>query len=311
MSIKAVIFGCQDLSLSAEEKEFFQETQPLGFILFKRNCESPAQVISLITELKNCVNHQNVPILIDQEGGRVARLVPPHWDDIPPASSFYKNGDDLDVAGQKVYSNGLKIAHTLKSLGITTNCAPCADLLFDDADPIIGDRAFSSDPKIVSHLTIQMMQGLYDGGIIPIIKHIPGHGRAPVDSHLELPFVRNLYKEFEQTDFVPFQKLFNYIKDKQIPAWAMTAHIVFTSLDPDNPATHSKMILQKLLRKSWGFKGTLISDCLSMKALQGDYFERAQKAFAAGCDVALLCQGTLDEYSLVAKAAPDLFASKF
>jgi beta-N-acetylhexosaminidase len=305
---KSAIFGCQDLTLSLEEKDFFKKNQPLGFILFKRNCESKQQVIDLVTSLKNCLDHKDVPILIDQEGGRVVRLTPPVWDNVPPASFFYKNYP-LEEASRKVYDNARKIAGSLTELGINFNCAPCADLLFDDADPIISDRAFAKDPNVVYELSKQMLQGLYDGGVIPIIKHALGHGRAKVDSHLELPILDNTFEEIKSTDFLPFKKLFEYSNKNNIPAWVMTAHIIFKCIDKNNTITQSSLAIKNIIRKQMGFQGLIISDCLSMKALEGNYFTKAKKALDAGCDIALLCQGSLDDYEEVLKACSEI-ASK-
>src|SRR3989338_7690297 len=176
-----VIYGCAGPDLSTQEREFFKEAQPLGFIIFERNCQNPEQLKKLINDLKSTLHHQNIPILIDQEGGRVVRLKPPFWKARPAAKNF-KNAKD-------VFDNAKAIAEELLAVGINVNCAPCADLLIEDADGIIGDRAFSDDPKIVSEFAIAMMQGLEAGGVTAVIKHLPGHGRAPVDSHEELPVV--------------------------------------------------------------------------------------------------------------------------
>lgn len=284
-----VIYGCEGLTLTTDEKKFFNKAQPLGFILFERNCQSPDQVKALITQLKACVNHENVPILIDQEGGRVVRLRPPHWQPRPAAKTL--------TSAQAVYDNALSIAHELSELGITVNCAPCADLLIAGADDIIGDRAFNADPAVVAEFSLAMLKGLEDGGIIPVIKHLPGHGRAPVDSHEELPIVEASYKTLSQTDFVPFKALASASK----LAWGMTAHVIYSDLDPVNVATQSKHIIDKVIRDEIGFKGFLVSDCLTMKALSGSFTEKAHKSLAAGCDAVLMCKGTIEEYEEVVR----------
>jgi beta-N-acetylhexosaminidase len=284
-----VIYGCEGLTLTPIEQKFFSKAQPLGFILFERNCQSPTQVKSLITQLKACVNHTDIPILIDQEGGRVVRLKLPHWKARPAAKTL--------ASAQSVYENALSMAHELSELGITVNCAPCADLLIEGADDIIGDRAFSADPVIVTEYSLAMLKGLEDGDIIPVIKHLPGHGRAPVDSHKELPIVDVDYATLQQTDFMPFKAL--ALASKK--AWGMTAHVIYSDLDPVNVATHSKHIIDQVIRDEIGFKGFLVSDCLTMKALSGSFAEKAQKSLQAGCDAVLMCKGTIEEYDEVAR----------
>ncbi len=285
-----VIYGCEGLTLTQIEQKFFCKAQPLGFILFERNCQSPAQVKALIAQLKACVGHTDVPILIDQEGGRVVRLKPPHWQPRPAAKTL--------TSAQAVYDNALSMAHELSELGVTVNCAPCADLLIEGADDIIGDRAFSADPAIVTEYSLAMLKGLEDGGITAVIKHLPGHGRAPVDSHEELPVVETPLAILKQTDFVPFKALTAASK----LAWGMTAHVIYSDLDPVNVATQSKHIIDSIIRTEIGFKGFLVSDCLTMKALNGSFTEKAQRSLAAGCDAVLMCKGTIEEYEAVAQA---------
>lgn len=284
-----VIYGCEGLTLTQAEQQFFDKAQPLGFILFERNCQSPSQVKELIAQLKACVEHRNVPILIDQEGGKVVRLKPPHWLPRPAAKTL--------SSAQAVYGNALSIAQELADLGITVNCAPCADLLIEGADDVIGDRAFSADPIIVTEYSLAMLKGLEDGGIIPVIKHLPGHGRAPVDSHEELPIVDIDRATLEQTDFVPFKALASASKI----AWGMTAHVIYSALDAENVATQSNSVIQSIIRDELGFKGFLVSDCLTMKALSGNFKEKAKKALLAGCDAVLMCKGTIAEFEDVAR----------
>ncbi len=284
-----VIYGCEGVTLTQIEQKFFSKAQPLGFILFERNCQSPIQVKALIAQLKACVNHTDVPILIDQEGGRVVRLKPPHWQPRPAAKTL--------TCAQMVYDNALSMANELLELGITVNCAPCADLLIEGADDIIGDRAFNADPAIVTEFSLAMLKGLEDGGITAVIKHLPGHGRAPVDSHEELPVVETPHSILKQTDFVPFKALAAASK----LAWGMTAHVIYTDLDSVNVATQSKHVIDSIIRSEIGFKGFLVSDCLTMKALTGTFAEKAQRSLAAGCDALLMCKGTIEEFEEVAR----------
>ena len=284
-----VIYGCEGLNLTQAEQDFFNKAQPLGFILFERNCEFPLQVKTLIAQLKACVNHTDVPILIDQEGGRVVRLKPPHWLPRPAAKTL--------TSAQAVYDNALSMAHELAELGVTVNCAPCADLLIDGAADIIGDRAFSADPAIVTEYSLFMLKGLEDGGIIPVIKHLPGHGRAPVDSHEELPVVDIDHAMLNQTDFVPFKELAKASKT----AWGMTAHVIYSDIDAVNVATQSSHVIDSIIRTEIGFKGFLVSDCLTMKALSGSFEDKARKSLQAGCDAVLMCKGTVQEFEDVAR----------
>jgi beta-N-acetylhexosaminidase len=284
-----VIYGCEGLNLTQAEQDFFNKAQPLGFILFERNCESPLQVKTLIAQLKACVNHTDVPILIDQEGGRVVRLKPPHWLPRPAAKTL--------TSAQAVYDNALSMAHELAELGVTVNCAPCADLLIDGAADIIGDRAFSADPAIVTEYSLFMLKGLEDGGIIPVIKHLPGHGRAPVDSHEELPVVDIDHAMLNQTDFVPFKELAKASKT----AWGMTAHVIYSDIDAVNVATQSSHVIDSIIRTEIGFKGFLVSDCLTMKALSGSFEDKARKSLQAGCVAVLMCKGTVQEFEDVAR----------
>lgn len=284
-----VIYGCEGLTLTQAEQDFFNKAQPLGFILFERNCESPLQVKALIAQLKACVSHADVPILIDQEGGRVVRLKPPHWLPRPAAKTL--------TSAQAVYDNALSMAHELAELGVTVNCAPCADLLIDGAADIIGDRAFSADPAIVTEYSLSMLKGLEAGGIVPVIKHLPGHGRAPVDSHEELPVVDIDQAMLNQTDFVPFKELAKASKT----AWGMTAHVIYSDIDAVNVATQSSHVIDSIIRTEIGFKGFLVSDCLTMKALSGSFEDKARKSLQAGCDAVLMCKGTVQEFEEVAR----------
>jgi beta-N-acetylhexosaminidase len=299
---RAVIFGCSGPELTPEERTFFAEVDPVGFILFERNCTSPDQVRALCEALCDSVGRPHAPILIDQEGGRVRRLKPPHWREAPPARVFAERAlIDTNAARNAVALNAGLIASELADLGIDVDCAPVLDLPQPDADPIIGDRAFGTDPEIVALLGRAMCDGLLAGGALPVIKHIPGHGRARADSHKELPRVDTPLAELRAYDFKPFKAL----ADQPI---GMTAHVVYEAIDPDRPATTSPLAID-LIRSEIGFDGVLVSDDLSMKALSGDFKERAEAALAAGCDVVLHCNGDMAEMRAVANGTRMLDAA--
>lgn len=297
--ISSAIFGMSGQRLSKEERDFFSKTQPFGYILFARNCDSPSQIKALVAEIKEISGRKNTPILIDQEGGRVARLKPPHFPDFPPAAYFAKMAEnDIEAAKAATYENAKKIADMLRELGITVDCAPLADLPVDGAHDIIGDRAFGRKPQQVIALARAMADGLMAGGVVPVLKHIPGHGRAFADSHLELPVVETPLDELRKTDFVPFKAL------ADLPM-AMTAHVLFTAIDKENMATVSPVAIS-LIRGEIGFDGLLMSDDLSMKAMRGDFTQRARATLAAGCDVVLHCNGDMEEMQAVAKGIKTL-----
>ena len=302
--MKAVIFGLKGTILSPEERAFFERVQPLGFILFRRNCESPDQIRALVLDLKSTVTHDDVPILIDQEGGRVVRLYPPHFRSNPPAHLF---GDlcqtNPQSACELVFENYALIAQELRDLGVNTNCAPCADLLFDGSDPIIGDRAFSKKGDAAATLSIVTINAHNRNGVMPVIKHLPGHGRADVDSHENLPVVDTDENTLGMSDFLTF---FMALESFPVHPWGMTAHIIYSAIDPDYCATESTIVIQNVIRDVIGFKGFLISDCISMKALSGSYKQRASRAIAAGCDAVLYCMGDLAVMAEVSEAVPEL-----
>jgi beta-N-acetylhexosaminidase len=296
----AVIFGLEGKSIKQEEYDFFAKVNPLGFILFSRNIDNPEQVKQLVADLKAIVGW-DCPVLIDQEGGRVARLKPPHWRKSPAMGGFAKIAtNDLKKAEEGVYLNYRLIADELHNLGINVDCAPVCDILFDWAHDIVGDRSFGSDVDIVSSLARKTAEGLIDGGVLPIIKHIPGHGRAKADSHKELPVVSASLDELKQTDFKVFQNL------KDMP-WAMTAHILYTAIDAKLPATLSPTVIG-IIRNDIGFDGVLISDDLSMEALQGSFASRTRDSIEAGCDVVLHCNGKMEEMSEIADNIEQLSA---
>jgi beta-N-acetylhexosaminidase len=282
------------------ERTFFKASDPLGFILFGRNCIDPAQVARLVTDLRDAVGRTDAPILVDQEGGRVARLRPPHWPAYPPPQRIAALGGEAAAAA--AFSVARLIADDLAQLGISIDCFPVLDLWFAGSHGVIGDRAWSGDPEIVSRLSRAACDGLLEGQILPVIKHIPGHGRATVDSHQRLPRIAASRTELEQSDFLPFHAL------RDLP-WAMTAHVVYEAVDPDLPATLSPRVIGEVIRGSIGFAGVLISDDLSMGALSGGVAARAEAALGAGCDLVLHCNGNMDEMIEVAKAIPSLSAA--
>lgn len=291
MSFGAVILDAQGLRLSAAEKALFAAADPFGFILFARNLDAPDQIRALCDEMRAAVG-RNAPITVDQEGGRVQRLRPPLARDWPAPL------DHVRVAGAKaeraMYLRYRLIAHELYALGIDSNCAPTADLVGDDTHPFLKNRCFGSDPAVVARLGRAAAQGMLDGGVLPVLKHIPGHGRATLDSHHDLPHVSAPLHMLEETDFAPFRAL------NDLPM-GMTAHLVYEALDTKPATLSSKMIA--LIRDQIEFGGLLMTDDIAMKALSGTPAENAHAAIAAGCDVALFCNGTLAERDAVADAA--------
>ncbi len=295
----AVVLGCSGEHLTASERDFFAAADPVGFILFRRNCASPDQVRDLVASLRGCVARDDAPVLIDQEGGRVARLRPPHWRRYPSAARLASLPDPS--AGSAARLGARLIADDLAQLGITVGCLPVLDIPAAAADPVIGDRAYGSDPERVARLAGAVCAGLLDGAVVPILKHIPGHGRACVDSHYACPRVETSYEELANTDFAPFRAL------AAMP-WAMTAHIVYSAIDPRAPATLSARLIAEVIRGEVGFDGVLISDDLSMRALGGGLGERTRRALAAGCDLALHCNGDPAEMEEVVSAARPISA---
>ena len=294
----AAIYGCSGYQLTAEERAFFAETKPWGFILFRRNVESPAQVKTLVQDLRGSIGSDDAPVLIDQEGGRVQRLGPPHWPKYPPGAAYLEATGDVAKARELVRLGARLMAHDLKELGITVDCLPVLDVPVPGAHDIIGDRAYARDPATVSVLGRAAAEGMLAGGVLPIIKHIPGHGRAFSDSHHDLSVVEESLETLDAWDFAPFKAL------SDMPL-AMTAHVVFTAVDPERPATTSGEGI-RLMRERLGFGGLIMSDDLSMQALSGSLTERAEDSIRAGCDVVLHCNGRLDEMRQVAEGTPKL-----
>jgi beta-N-acetylhexosaminidase len=300
MAARAFITGVSGTVLTDDERAFLRERRPWGFILFKRNVETPAQVASLVEDLRATVGRANAPVLIDQEGGRVQRLQPPHWPVYPPGAVFSALYDRDPAEGlEAARLTARLIAADLADLGITVDCLPLADVPVEGADAVIGNRAYGTTPAKVAAIARAVADGLAAGGVLPVLKHIPGHGRATADSHLRLPTVDTPLAELAATDFAAFQPL------ADLPM-AMTAHVVFSGLDPAQPATTSATIIAQVIRGTIGFQGLLMSDDVSMNALSGSIAERTRASLAAGCDVALHCNGRLDEMEQVASEAPPL-----
>ena len=294
------IYGCSGPTLSADERAFFRDVQPWGFILFGRNIESPDQIRALVSALRDTVGDAAAPVLIDQEGGRVARLKPPHWHARPPAARFGAlYAENPGPAREATYLNARLIAHDLTELGINVDCLPVLDVPVKGAHDIIGDRAFGFNPAMVIDLGRAQIQGLLEGGVLPVMKHIPGHGRAGADSHLALPRVDAPVEELSASDFVTFRSL-------DMCPMAMTAHVVYEAIDPQRPATLSPKVIRDVIRGEIGFDGLLMSDDLSMQALEGPLGVRAKTALFAGCDVVLHCNGQMEEMKQVAQEAKAL-----
>lgn len=295
----AAIFGCEGPGLRERERALFRDADPLGFILFQRNCKSPDQIRALVGDLRAAVGRA-APILIDQEGGRVRRLRPPHWPEHPAAGRIGRLAErSLEDAVRAAELHGRAIAAMLAPLGIDHNAAPSLDLGLPSRSDVIGDRAFSADPTVVAALGRAVCEGMLAGGVMAIPKHLPGHGRAQVDSHAALPVAEADWDTLAATDFAPFRALADW-------PWGMTCHLVFSAIDPERPATLSPEVIRRAIREEIGFDGVLVSDDLSMNALSGRLDARAAGAVAAGCDIALHCNGDFDEMSAVAAAVPPL-----
>ncbi|KZK82529.1 Beta-hexosaminidase [Pseudovibrio sp. Ad46] len=300
MFLKSFISGCLGPELRAEDKAFFRDQQPFGLILFARNMETPAQIRRLCADFREAVGRADAPVFIDQEGGRVQRFGAPHVPVYPAAGTIGRlYAQDVEAAKRAAYLHALLIGLDLRDLGLNANCIPCLDMPIEGASNIIGLRAYGSDVALVSDLGRAAMDGCLAAGVMPVMKHMPGHGRALVDSHLSLPEVTSPLEELEARDFLPFKSL------RDCPM-GMTAHIVFKEIDGDHPVTQSSYAIQKVIREAIGFDGVLISDDISMKALGGDLKSRVEKIVAAGCDLVLHCNGELDEMKTVASAVPEI-----
>ena len=301
MQRRALITGLEGTALTAGEARFLRDVRPLGIILFARNCETHDQIRRLVADALAAIGSDETLVLIDQEGGRVQRLRPPLGRALPPAAAYairYESGD-ADGACIAAEAAARLVAHDLRDLGINTNCTPVLDLPVPGAHAIIGDRAFGTSVEQIVRLGRAVANGFIAGGVLPVIKHIPGHGRATKDSHLDLPVVETPRAELSVSDFAPFKQL------ADIPA-AMSAHVVFSDIDPAAPASTSAKVTSEIIRGEIGYDGLLMSDDLGMHALKGTMRERAEAVIRAGSDVALHCSGVLSEMEEAASGVPDL-----
>jgi beta-N-acetylhexosaminidase len=299
MAPRAFITGLTGTTISPDERSFVRAADPWGLILFKRNVADPAQVRALTDEFR-AICGRDTPVLVDQEGGRVQRLGPPHWPAYPAGAVFARLYARDPALGLRAAKLGARlIAADLAAVGITVDCLPLADVPIAGADRVIGDRAYGNTPEQVSAVAAAVTEGLMSGGVLPVLKHLPGHGRATADSHERLPVVETDRATLEATDFAAFRPLAG------LPL-GMTAHVVFTAIDPGLPATTSAVMIHEVIRSSIGFAGALMSDDVSMGALTGSIAERTRRSFAAGCDLVLHCNGVLSEMDAVASQSPEL-----
>lgn len=297
---KSVIIGVSGTALTADERAFYAEHQPWGFILFARNLKEAAQIKDLNEALRESIGNPDAPIFIDQEGGRVQRLRPPLAPNYPSASSLgdiYRRDRHAGLDAARLMSR--LHAVDLKKFGFTADCLPVLDVPVPGASSVIGNRAYGEDPRTVMEMGRAAAEGLMEGGILPVVKHMPGHGRGFADSHHNLPVVDVPLAELEAHDFVPFKAL------NDLPM-AMTGHLVFTAIDPDRPATTSPIVIEQIIRGHIGFDGLLMSDDVSMNALSGDFHQRTRAIFAGGCDMVLHCNGVMGEMLAVMSQTPTL-----
>ncbi len=297
---KSVIIGVSGTELTADERAFYAEHKPWGFILFARNLKEENQIKDLNAALRDSIGNPDAPVFIDQEGGRVQRLRPPLAPNYPPASTLgdiYRRDRHAGLDAARLMSR--LHAVDLKKFGFTADCLPVLDVPVPGASSVIGNRAYGEDPRTVMEMGRAAAEGLMEGGILPVVKHMPGHGRGFADSHHNLPVVDVPLAELEAHDFVPFKAL------NDLPM-AMTGHLVFTAIDPDRPATTSPIVIEKIIRGYIGFDGLLMSDDVSMNALSGDFHQRTRAIFAAGCDMVLHCNGVMDEMKAVMADTPVL-----
>lgn len=300
--MKPVIFGLSGTALTVDERAFFRDADPLGYILFKRNCETRAQMLALTDSLRDLSGRADVPILIDQEGGRVARMQPPEWPAFPAGPAFDKLYDLAPSSAiEAARANGHALALMLAEVGVNVNCAPLLDVRQPETTPAVGERTFGSDPMQVAALGRAMLDGMARGGVVGVVKHMPGHGRGVVDSHYELPVVKATDAELER-DIEPFRTLSG-------APMGMTCHVVFEAWDAERPATLSPTVIADVIRGRIGFDGLLMTDDIDMKALSGTAGEKAAAAIAAGCDVALDCWARMDEMVEIAGRLGDASAA--
>ncbi|MFC3162710.1 beta-N-acetylhexosaminidase [Ciceribacter thiooxidans] len=297
---KAMILGCSGLKLTADEKAFYRDEQPWGFIVFARNLSEPSQIRDLVAEMRETVGGRNAPVLIDQEGGRVQRIrepIAPRYPSAAVLGDIYRRDRSQGLRAAWLMSR-LHAVDLLK-LGINVDCLPVLDVPVEGASNVIGDRAYGTDPVTVGEMGEAAAAGLKSGGVLPVMKHIPGHGRGMADSHHELPVVATPLSELEAHDFAPFKRLSNELM-------AMSAHVVYTAIDPDHPASTSRKVIEDVIRGRIGFEGLLISDDSSMNALKGTLGERAAAIVAGGGDIVLHCNGVMEEMRAVAAQVPPL-----
>jgi len=299
--MQAAIYGLAGTELTPDEAAFFADSRPAGYILFKRNIETREQLRRLTDALRDVEGHDEVPILIDQEGGRVARMRPPEWQAFPPGEAFdrlYQMAPSSAIEAARVNARALGLM--LNDVGINVDCLPMLDVRQPGASDIVGDRALGSEPMQVAALGKAILEGLKSAGVLGVIKHIPGHGRALVDSHHELPHVDASDEELS-VDIEPFERL-------RDAAMGMTSHLLYKQWDAERPASQSPFVIQDIIRQRIGFDGFLMSDDIGMEALAGDHGQRAAACVAAGCDVALHCDGKMENMLLVANAVPEISA---
>jgi len=298
--VKAFISGCAGPRLEPQETAFFAGEQPFGLILFKRNCREPSEIRDLVAGFRYSVGRPDAPVFIDQEGGRVQRLQPPLWPAYPPARAIGRVAEaDREAGRRAAWLHGRLIAADLRALDIDVNCLPVLDVIAPGANDAIGDRSFGTDAYVVAALGRSLADGLMAGGVLPVMKHIPGQGRATSDSHVNLPVIESDIATLAGSDFVPFAEL------ADLPI-AMTAHVVVNAVDRAHAATVSASVIRDIIRKRIGFDGLLVSDDVSMHALSGDYSARAAAIYAAGCDLVLHCNGRTEEMREIGGAAPAL-----
>lgn len=302
--LKAIIVDPLGPVLTEDERALYAQEKPAGFILFQRNCIDRAQIAALVDDVRRTVGRADVPVLIDQEGGSVARLRQPHFREYPAAQVFadlYVR--DRSAAVRAAELNSLLMARDLAAMGISVNCAPVVDVPSPECHQFLsGSRTYGRDAESVTALGGAVCRGLLAGGVTPILKHIPGHGRAGVDSHLGLPVVGTRRQELENTDFVPFRRLAG--TDMKSALWAMGAHVVYSDIDPDSAATVSPVVTDAIVRGHMGFDGVLIADDVSMKALAGSLADKVRQTIAAGMDLTMLCNSTLEEKREALAACP-------
>jgi beta-N-acetylhexosaminidase len=307
-NLKAIIIDATGAELTKEEEALFRAEKPAGFILFKRNCVSKKQVKQLVGSVRECVGWADLPVLIDQEGGTVARLKEPEWHEYPPAKVFGELAKTSKLEGlEATRINSYLMALDLIEMGITVNCAPVVDVPAPDCHQFLaGSRTYSDSPETVGLLGEAVCRGLLDGGVTPVIKHIPGHGRAKVDSHHMLPSTDASLSDLSKTDFKPFNYLAH--SDMKTAVWAMAAHVVFSHIDPDSAASVSRRVVENIIRGTIEFNGVLLADDVSMKALGGTLESRIKGTIAAGMDLTMLCNASFDDRTAALAFTPKVTA---